>query len=101
MSDTIELPVTAEQVQQVVKEHRIQRWDVRDCSICGAYIGYVFSPDGEQTGFDSACDCSPYSRLTPVELRTFGEIADLFNMQTTPGAAEKMWSEFVASGQPS
>lgn len=89
---------TAQQVQQAVKDYGIGRWKLRTCSICDTPIGYLFSPDGEQVVFSSACDCSSSSRYAPPDDSNFEVVAHCFNMQTTPGIAEKMWAEFIASG---
>lgn len=87
--------VTPEEVQAEVEKRGITYWSLRNCSICGSPIGYLF--ERGEVGFDSNCDCTPYR--SPIQLRDYHDVACQFNMQTHPGIAEKMWRDFLNNSE--
>ncbi len=69
----------AEEFQQAALEHQITRWPLHRCSICDYLCSYLM--EGPQVGYDSGCDCT--GRYM-VELRSFQDLADHYNMQSAP-----------------
>lgn len=49
---------------------------VRACSMCNYPCGFVFSPDHEEVGFDSGCDCTG---TETIRIRTWDDIANIYN----------------------
>lgn len=68
---------TAEELKQACHKHKIERVNVRQCSICNGWIGYVIS--GDSIAFDSGCDCVSYGGWMA---RTWQDAAECVNMQT-------------------
>lgn len=83
--------VAAEDVLAEVLSRGIQRWRLRDCSICGEPLHYEFH--GAHVFYQSGCGCS----WSPPEPRSHQRVADTFNMQT-PEVRARMWDEFLACG---
>ena len=96
----MDFPVSADTVRQTVRDYGIQWWNLRECSLCGSSIGYMFAPEASAVAFNSNCDCTRYH--SAPEERDFENVAHQFNMQTTPGVAQQMWDEFLkcATKQP-
>ena len=69
--------VTAEQVEQAVKATGYASIRVRDCSICGAPLGYSFQ--SAIPHWNGACDCGSY--YSEPQPRSWQSIADSINMQ--------------------
>jgi hypothetical protein len=70
---------TAEDFRQAVKDKGIQTWKLRECSICGSDLNYVFSKD--QVYYDSNCGCTKY--YTEIQLRSYEELARRYNTNLT------------------
>jgi hypothetical protein len=49
---------TPDEMEAQAIEHNILFWNIRDCSICSAPIGYNFNHTTNKVYFDSSCDCS-------------------------------------------
>lgn len=64
------------------------KWKIRDCSICGYPLSYVFSPDYEEVGFDSGCDCS--FRGSNINQVSWNQVANYYNMQTDENIIKEM-----------
>lgn len=105
-------PVTIEQCQELVRSASLKRADHHRCGGCGYMTRYVFrpaaeiyfdprleglGPDDVVVGFDAGCDCSS-SGPAPVHIRSWGDFAGVFNMQT-PETRARMW-DAVMSGHP-
>lgn len=90
------MSIAAHQVQQAVEALRIPAYPVRECSICGKSVGFVFSRDGTSVAFDSGCYCSS---LGGLQRRGFDDVAGLFNSQAEE-VGKRMWAEFLACGKP-
>jgi len=87
--------ITLVELLRTIRERDIRRWTLRECSMCGRPLYYIFeNPD--EVWFSSACDCVRYE--SAPEPRTWDEVLRCFNMQT-PEIRARMWAEFVASGQ--
>ena len=76
---------TAEDFKEQLQKRNITEWQIRDCSICGYTLrfmflnGYVF--------FDRGCFCvnSP-----AIEESSFEHIAEIYNRQTNPAVIKDM-----------
>lgn len=101
--------VTADQCKQIVRETNLTWLGHHRCG-CGTMVGYEFRRDQnahpewvKELGMDGpndvvaffvpACGCS--SRGFQGEPRSWGEFADMFNMQTPEHRAD-MWQRFKA-----
>jgi hypothetical protein len=88
------MQITAEEIAaRVPRDGQIHRWNLRECSLCGVPVGYQFLcvPGGEPVAaFDSSCDCTRYSNLSP---RSFADVAGAINMQRRPEIFEQMRAE--------
>lgn len=60
--------------KQAVVTHDIHGWHIRDCSMCGCPLCYLFRDGG--VFFDAGCDCTGRSSIEP---RSWRDIADLYN----------------------
>lgn len=87
--------ISEEQIEKAIAEHEITRWDVRRCSICNEWTGYVFQ-DG-RIGFDANCGCTRYTSM--YEERTAFDLADIFNCQRLPEMQQKLWNDFINAGK--
>lgn len=83
-----------DQLEEAVVKHNINRWQLRECSICHAPLHYEFRKDGN-IYYHSACDCTPFSS-SPRQCK-LDEILNLFNVQK-PKDRKRMWDEFIESG---
>ena len=70
---------TAAEVQQILAISGVDRIKIRDCSMCGYPLSYIVQ--GESVMFDPGCDC--ITRHSGLEPRTFQDIANHYNMQTS------------------
>ena len=70
---------TVDEFQKAVADRGLSRFILRDCSMCGYPLGYVFHADG-RLGFDSGCDCVTYGPV--VRDREWDELADHYNRQS-------------------
>lgn len=64
---------------------------VRDCSLCGAMIGYVvLDRDYNHVGFDTGCDCVNYSN---VNESSWPQVDHYYDIQTDKGKKhlDKLW----------
>lgn len=55
--------------------------------MCNYACGYVFSPDYEQVGYDSGCDCTRRYIINPS---SYEDIASHYNMQKNDDYIKKM-----------
>lgn len=92
MSEGME-PVTAEQVERAVAEHKIRRWMLRRCGICGAGLFYYFEDDAVL--FDSNCDCTTFT--SGLRLTSYQDVAGSINMQA-PEMRLGMWNSLLGLG---
>ncbi len=83
---------TAEQIKTLTK---VESWVLRTCSMCDAPLVYIF--DGDRVGFDSNCDCVSY--WTPVQERSWQDVADTINRQTDDVQA-KILAELAKEPRP-
>lgn len=86
--------VTKEQIGDAIKEHKIQRFLLRRCSVCEAPLYYQFRAD-ETVWFDSNCDCT-INEVAPQQ-QSLDTIATLLNRQS-PKLREGLWKKFIESG---
>lgn len=77
---------TGEDFRNQAEELKLISWPQRGCSFCGAMIGYRFV-DGKAF-YDSNCNCVNYT--TPLQPRSWDDIADFYNMQNNPVTIEEM-----------
>lgn len=80
---------TADEIKQSCRKHKIERADVRQCSICHAWIGYVIT--GDNIAFDGGCDCTSYGGWSS---RTWHDAADFVNIQTNMEVKKRVASKF-------
>ena len=77
---------TPEEFKKQVKDHNITFWPHHACSFCKVEVGYEFH--NEQAFFNSSCECGmPPSPLQP---RTWEQIANAYNQQTNSDIIKKM-----------
>lgn len=76
---------TGDDFRKQVKLHGITKWPSHPCSICNVWVGYEFH-DGAPY-YNSSCGCSGGSAL---QVRTWDDVAEMYNMQVTPSVIEKM-----------
>ena len=67
---------TGEDFRRQVKDLGIKSWTLRECSMCETPLNFIF--DGDDVYYDSNCECVTY-RTIP-QLRTYEDIADIYNM---------------------
>ncbi len=75
---------TAEHFARAAHEHGITYWPIRACSICGYQLAYLI--DRDVVLYDPGCDCTYQS----YERRSFGDLADHYNMQSNPDVVAQM-----------
>lgn len=68
---------TAEEVRALTK---IDRWRLRECSMCGTGLHYLISPDRTEVAFDGSCWCVSY--VEPPRISSWDAIARTVNMQS-------------------
>lgn len=84
---------TADEMKQAAAKQRITRWNIHNCSICGAPVG--FNIWGDYVEFDGACDCA-WGDGRPTD---WNEVADCYNLNAgAPDVEERMakYPEFKA-----
>lgn len=69
-----------DEFQKQAELHNITHWLHHDCAICGEWTAFVFV-DGK-VYFDSTCGCSSYP--TAPQPYTWNDVADHYNIQTSP-----------------
>lgn len=47
---------TADDFKKAAAERHLTKWNIHECSICGAPVGFIFR--GDSVYFDSGCDCA-------------------------------------------
>lgn len=70
---------TSDEFKDAVKKNNLKKYKLRECSICGTPLYYRFV-DG-QVLFNSSCACVPDE--SPDQMRSYQEIADLYNSQSS------------------
>jgi len=73
-----------EEFKQKAIENKIRQWVVRDCSICGYQLKYIFYDD--KVTFDPGCYCTSGREQT----RTWDDISGYYNMQTNKNVIKEM-----------
>lgn len=68
---------TGEDFKRAVEEHGITYWPVRDCSLCGYELAYLFGHEDYEVIFDAGCDCV---RIHKRHVRHWPDVANLYNM---------------------
>lgn len=81
--------VSVDQVRSAIAEHGITQWRLRECSICGAGLHYLFR--GDEVAFQGSCDCGGWS---PPRLTSYDDVAETLNMQR-PHIRAQMWVEML------
>ena len=80
-----------EEFKTKVKENNIEKWNIRDCSVCGCFYGYVFSTNiysiNHEVVIDTSCDCTTYN---PLRKSSWEEVARYYNIQTNLKIIENM-----------
>lgn len=66
---------TVEEFKAAVKQHNITRWPIRNCSICGYEMSYMFR--GDKVFYDTGCTCT-YNR-GDLEPRMWEQVAESYN----------------------
>lgn len=75
---------------RAVSERQLSRFNLRDCSMCGYPVGYVFGAG--RIAIDTGCDCVTYG---PVITETEWEsLADHYNRQKNPEYIAQMDAYF-------
>jgi len=69
---------SADEFQRAAAERGLGGFHVRDCSICGYPIAYLFH--GDQVALDTGCDCVSYGPV--IRDSSWSAIADHYNLQT-------------------
>lgn len=87
--------VSADDVRKAVDEMHIRQWALRRCSMCNFPLRYIFAPQG--VFFDSNCDCTSY--YTNPQARSLEDVAECFNIQSSDEVRQRMWNEFICSGE--
>jgi hypothetical protein len=70
---------TAVEFEEQATRHDIKEWDSHDCIMCG-YMGKFVFLEGK-VYYDPGCHCIGKGHGENLELRTWEEIADQYNMQ--------------------
>lgn len=71
----------ANEFKELVKKHKITVFPVRECSMCGTQLRYLFA--GDNIFFDTNCACVNYT--TDIKQRTWEELGKLYiNNKDTP-----------------
>jgi hypothetical protein len=86
----------ASEFQTQVVNRGLTRWEIYQCSICGAMCGYVFA--ASRVYYDSSCDCVPGGSMP--QPRTWQEVADFYNSRRDPEGIARM-DAFWGFDQPS
>lgn len=79
---------TADEFKQAAIKKGITEWVIRDCSICGYDLKYIFSRDKEQVAFDTGCDCTSYPNV--IIPSSYEDIAQHYNCQTNKEYIKEM-----------
>ncbi len=84
--------ITPEEIKAAVKARDMERWDLRECSICGTAIGYLFLSKNLPF-FDTNCECSTMESIPRKS--SYQEIAEVVNMQNGEAKEKllKFWRE--------
>ena len=75
----------AEEFKEQAKLLGITHWDSHECHFCKYMTKYIFS--GGLVLFDQGCDC--LKQHNDYVVRSWDDIADYYNMQTSPDVIEK------------
>ena len=79
--------VTADEIRESAVKNNIDWFPIRDCSICGEWIGYrFFRWPNHEVVFDSSCGCVSYENVQP---RSWEDVADHINMQSNEEYAKE------------
>jgi len=78
---------SAEEIKELTK---VNRWVLRQCSICEAPLAYHIHPERERVAFDSSCYCTQNDGWRES---SWSEIADHLNMQTNEEYRQKCLRE--------
>lgn len=79
---------TANEFKQAAIAKNIQSWPIRDCSLCGYMLKYIFSDDKEQVAFDTGCDCTSYPNV--YHFSSYEDVAQHYNCQTSKEYIKEM-----------
>jgi len=82
---------TGEDFKKSVEENHIEYWPVHNCSMCDYECGYIFNFNGHEVVYDSGCDCT---RRYVKEARTWGNIAEQYNLNMKNPSIMKEYNEF-------
>ncbi len=82
----IKIERTPNEFREAVEQREITFWPTHPCSMCGYQCGYVFA--SMSVGYDRGCYCTGGGDR--VERRTWREVADHYNMQSSPAVIAKM-----------
>jgi len=82
---------TAEGISETVKENGYEALLHHDCAICGVWVRYNFTPDGE-VYFDPSCGCSAGEG---PRLSGFQDIASWLDIQKSDEIRDKILSRLV------
>lgn len=69
---------TALELQQAAQEKKLTRLHIRDCSLCGYPLAYLFSPSYQHVGLDTGCDCVTYGPV--IHESSWEEVAQHYNL---------------------
>jgi hypothetical protein len=69
---------TADEMRKQAMLMRIDYWYMRDCSLCGYPLAYLFFQDPHEVIFDAGCDCV---RNMKKYVKSWDTIADQYNSQ--------------------
>ncbi len=84
--------VTGEEVKEAVLIADINHIENHSCSLCGEMTYYFVA--GKELYFNSACDCSAYSKIAPPRPCSWQEVADWINMQSKPESKISIAKQF-------
>ena len=70
---------TADEFEAQAKKHNIKEWDNHDCVMCGYMCKHLFIEG--KVYYDPGCHCTGRGHGENLELRSWQEIAEQYNMQ--------------------
>ena len=82
---------TGEDFKRAAKEHSIDYWHIRDCSICDYELCYLFNYKDHEVVFDAGCSCV---RNIRIHVRDWKDVANHYNLNINNSTIIEEYNKF-------
>jgi hypothetical protein len=69
----------------------IRHWPIRECSLCGYLLGYMFFYEESEVVYDNGCECVPYHNL---RASSWDEVARMYNINSDKPEIIKKYNDW-------